>query len=96
MAVHVITRTKRIYLLNELDVSKSSYLIHEMKDCFSSYEINSICSHASRLARVKTFLDVLSRKLTTEMFINFLIALGDSPEVRREILEAYEAEGGRT
>ena len=93
-AIKVMSETRRMYLLKNLDVQRDSYLISHMKHRLNSDEIDRVCSPPTQLSRAKAFIDLLTRKLTTELFINFLIALGDSPHVREEIVLAYRAEGG--
>ena len=89
-----MSETRRMYLLMNLDVQYDSYLISRMKRWLNSDEIDHVCSPSTQLSRAKAFIDLLTRKLTTELFTNFLIALGDSPHVREEISLAYKAEGG--
>ena len=81
-----------MYLLMNLDVQYDSYLISRMKRWLNSDEIDCVCSPPTQLSRAKAFIDLITRKRTTELFINFLIALGDSPHVREEIYQAYELE----
>ena len=89
-----MTETRRMYLLRNLDVHYDSCLITQMKHWLNSYEIDHVCSPPTRIGRAKAFIDLLSRKLTNNLFINFLIGLGDKPRVRQEIFLAYRAEGG--
>lgn len=49
----------------------------------------------TRTARVKVFIDILSRKMSTKTFATFLTALQYYPDLKLDIVRAYESEGGR-
>ena len=92
-AITVITTTARIKLLKTLNVDANSILLKKMKYLFAFWEIDMICSKETRLARVKKFLDLLTSKMTTSLFMKFINSL-DEEDFSRELLEAYAKEGG--
>ena len=88
-AVNVILHTKRLKILNQIDIHQDSFIMSHFTDILNKFEIDYICSPSLRCVRVKRFIETLSMKMTTDMFINFLMSLDEYPELRKEIHEAY-------
>ena len=90
-ACNVITKTLRMKLLRSIDINYDSCLISELKPYLTQCEIENICNKVNRLSRVKTFLDTITRIMTTEVFLVFVKSLKDT-KLESELLEAYVAE----
>ena len=80
--------------MDELDPCCGSFLIEEMRDSLSTRQIDVICSYRERRQRAQCFIDMVACHMTTEVYMDFMIALGGMPHVRNEISDAYWADGG--
>ena len=65
-----------------------------MSLALSKRQIINICFRSEREARAQVFIETLAREMSTEVFIDFMIALEETPHVRQEIFKTYKAEGG--
>ena len=88
-AVNVILFSKRVEILNQIDVHRDSYIMSFFTDILNKFEIDYICSASLPAARTKRFIETLCMKMTTDLFITFLMSLDDHPQLRKEIHEAY-------
>ena len=88
-AINVILHTERLSLLKELDIRRGSFIMMHFMDTLNDFEIDYICSPLSRYARVKRFIETLAMKMTTELFIDFLMSLDECPALRKSIQDAY-------
>ena len=91
-AIAVITKTMRIKLLKTLNIDGDSILLKKMKHLFAFWEIEIICSKETRLVRVKKFIELLTSKMTTRLFMTFIDSLDDK-NLANELLETYMKEG---
>ena len=89
VAVNVILHTKRLKILNQIDVHRDSFIMSFFMDILNKFEIDYICSASLPSARTKRFIETLCMKMTTDLFITFLMSLDDHPQLRKEIHEAY-------
>ena len=80
--------------MDVLDPYDGSYLLKHMSDSLSKRQIRLISTCPNRRESAQCFIDMLSYFMTPEVFIDFMIALGEMPNVRKEISDAYWAEGG--
>lgn len=92
-AVNVITRTMRVQLIKTLDIEKGSTMMKNMAKQFNANDIDYICCSPSAFARARRFIDVLSDRMTTELFSIFVHTLDDWV-LQEEILQAYTLQGG--
>ena len=85
-AVNVLLHSKRIFLLDKLEVD------HDFVACFkeilSKHEMDFINSRSTRLHRAKCFIETLAGKLTTDVFNHFMCVLPNS--LRKEVFQAYK------
>ena len=90
-ACNAISKTLRMKLLRSIDINYDSCLISELKPYLTQCEIENICNKVNRVSRVKTFIDTITAKMTTEVFLLFVKSLKDT-KLESEVLEAYVAE----
>lgn len=79
--------------MKELDPTEDSKLMKSMDVSLSNRQRFEIYAYEEREKRAQMFIETLAREMSTCAFIDFLLGL-DKPEVRKEILDAYMAEGG--
>ena len=91
-AINVILHTERLRLLKELDIHRQSLIMMHFEDTLNDFEMDYICSPSLRCVRVKRFIEKLAMKMTTELFVDFLISLDEYPDLRKTIHDAYMRE----
>ena len=84
--------TMRMKLLRSLVIHKESAVMKKMEPLLSPGELDIIYSKSSAFGRSKDFIDVISKRLTTGLFIAFVNAVDDE-DLLDELLNAYEAQG---
>ena len=94
-AINVMTTTARIKLLKTLNVDDDSILLKKMEHLFAFWEIEVISSKETRLARVKKFIELMTSRMTTKLFMSFIDSLDDK-NLAKELLEIYVKEDACT
>ena len=84
-AVNVIVHTKRVLLLDKLEIDRD--FMSYFNEVLTSHEMDYIRTRSTRLQRAKSFIDTLAMKLTTEVFYDLLCALPNA--LRKEVYQAY-------
>ena len=86
-AVNVILHTKRMFLLDKLEIDND--FMARFNEILSKHEMDYIKSRSSRLHRAKSFIETLAMKLTTDVFYHLLCVLPNT--LRREVFQAYRS-----
>ena len=96
VAVMLVACDYRMELLRKLDVKTESEFVKNTKQLLSTSEWEDVLCRRTRLARNKTFIDTLCRKMTFEKFCIFANALCFVDlSLQYRIGEAYEMQGKR-
>ena len=81
--------------MKELDPMDEDYRMKHMEESLSVLQMYHICTYLEREKRTQLFIEILTREMSTHVFLDLLFSLKHyKPHVRQELLDAYEAEGG--
>ena len=86
-AVNVILHTKRMFLLDKLEID-NDFMVH-FNEILAKHEMDYIKSRSTPLHRAKSFIEILATKLTTDVFYHLLCVLPNA--LRREVFQAYRS-----